>query len=222
VITSAHNSQAANFIHALSNLHFEATFNPYSEICPLHDLPNAPHIRRSNLELVLNAAIASGVDSMWIARDLGFRGGRRTGLALTDEIHLADHAKLFNIPSLSRSTEEPVVAERTAAVIWNVLKIIDRPIFLWNVFPLHPHEFGNPMSNRCHNHQERKIGLPLLLWLIEILQPKKVIAIGKDAYSALNNLSVKSVPIRHPSYGGQSDFYKGVAEEYGLTMHPKL
>ncbi|MBC7883134.1 MAG: uracil-DNA glycosylase [Anaerolineae bacterium] len=216
LFTSAQNSKAANFIHELSTLHFEATFNPYSEICPLHDLPNAPHIRRCNLALVLDAAIAKGVDSMWIARDLGFRGGRRTGLALTDDIHLADHAKLFNIPLLSSATKEPVMAERTATVIWNALKIINKPIFLWNIFPLHPYQLGNPMSNRCHTRLEKNTCLPLLLWIIETLQPNRVIAIGKDAYSALNILSVKSVPVRHPSYGGQSLFYKGVAEEYGV------
>jgi Uracil DNA glycosylase superfamily len=211
-------SQATNFIKGLKDLRFDATFNPYAEVCSLHDLPNAPHIRRSNLELVLNAAIANGVDSMWVARDLGFRGGRRTGLALTDEIHLADHAKLFNIPLLSRSTKGSAVAERTATVIWNALRIIDRPIFLWNVFPLHPHEFGNPMTNRRHNRQERKNCSPLLLLLIQILQPKKIIAIGKDAYSALNDLSIKALPVRHPSYGGQSDFYKGIADQYGFKL----
>lgn len=211
-----HNFQAPEFIHELTTLRFDATFNPYSEVCSHHDLPNAPHIRCCNLELVLNAAISNGVDSMWIARDLGFRGGRRTGLALTDDIHLALHAKLFNIPLLARATKGPAMAERTAAEVWNALQIIDKPVFLWNIFPLHPHESGNPMSNRCHTRLERKVCSPLLLWLIETLQPKKVIAIGKDAYFALNKLSIKSIPVRHPSYGGQSDFRKGVAEQYSV------
>ena len=56
------------------------------------DGPDAPAIRRSNLGLVLEAALAGGISSLWIARDLGHRGGRRTGLALTDEVHLPAHA----------------------------------------------------------------------------------------------------------------------------------
>jgi len=29
-----------------------------------------------------------GSNTIWMGRDLGYRGGRRTGLALTDEAHL--------------------------------------------------------------------------------------------------------------------------------------
>ena len=45
--------------------------------------------------------------------------------------------------------------ERTANVIWRMLMRIDEPIFLWNVFPLHPHEPDDPMSNRRHTAKER-------------------------------------------------------------------
>jgi hypothetical protein len=65
------------FIDALAALRFSDTFNPYTDACPDHDGVDAPHIRRENLRLVLEAALAGGVDSIWIARDLGYRGGRR-------------------------------------------------------------------------------------------------------------------------------------------------
>ncbi|WP_439952990.1 hypothetical protein, partial [Escherichia coli] len=84
------------------------------------------------------AALAGGVDSIWIARDLGYRGGRRTGLALTDEAHLSAHAGLYGQLPLARATRGPAMTERTATVIWQVLRDLRRPIFLWNVFPLHP------------------------------------------------------------------------------------
>ncbi len=106
---------------------------------------------------MLEAAQNTTLDSIWIGRDLGYRGGRRTGLALTDDIHLADHAKWWGI-EVMRPTVGTPVAERTAAVIWGILSNISSPVFLWNVFPLHPHEQGEEFSNRAHNAKERKIG----------------------------------------------------------------
>lgn len=109
------------FVDRLADLHFDGVFNPYAEACNYHDEMDAPAIRRRNLSLVLEAALSGGIDSLWIARDLGYRGGRRTGLALTDEVHLGAHAQLLGAPPLVRATKGPVVAERTAAVIWKAL-----------------------------------------------------------------------------------------------------
>jgi hypothetical protein len=155
-----------------------------------------------------------GVDSVWIARDLGYRGGRRTGLALTDDVHLVEHAALFGAPPLARATKGSAVAERTATVIWQVLKNLQRPIFLWNVFPFHPHERNDPMSNRCHTRDERQACRHLLTWLIDALQPKSVIAIGRDAQIALSDLEIAACQVRHPSYGGQSEFIDGMYVHY--------
>ncbi len=80
---------------ALAALRFQDTFNPYSDACAEHDGGEAPQIRRRNMRLVLEAAVSRGVCSIWVARDLGYRGGRRTGLPLTDEAHLPEHAGLF-------------------------------------------------------------------------------------------------------------------------------
>ena len=211
-------SQAELFVHRLASLSFDCAFNPYSEACPTHDEPEAPVIRRRNLTLVLDAAIAGGVSSIWIARDLGYRGGRRTGLALTDEVNLAAHGKLYGTLPLARATRGPAMGERTAKVIWQVLTDLKRPIFLWNVFPLHPHESGDPLSNRCHTRAERKSCRPLLLWLLEKINPRSVVAIGHDAQLALAEINVKACKVRHPSYGGQAEFVAGIAELYSLPV----
>ncbi len=216
-MTTRVKSAAATFVDKVAKLRFENAFNPYSDVCPDYDAPEATATRRRNLQLVLESAIRSGVDSLWIARDLGYRGGRRTGLALTDEIHLSAHASLFGGLALTRATKGPAVAERTASVIWRVLKQIDRPIFLWNVFPLHPHESGDAMSNRCHTREERQACRPLLMWLLNTLDPKIVVAIGRDAQLALADLGVKAEQVRHPSYGGQADFITGTHTLYGVT-----
>lgn len=208
---------ASQFVADLAALRFENVFNPYAQSCPDHDIKLAARVRRKNIETVLRAALDGGVDSFWIARDLGYRGGRRTGLALTDELHLQWHASLFDIEPLSRSTKGPAMAERTATVVWGMLRAIGKPIFLWNVFPFHPHEPNDAMSNRCHTRNERLACRHLLVWLLENLNPRQVVSIGRDAKAALDELDIHSVPVRHPSYGGQTEFVSALSEQYGVT-----
>jgi hypothetical protein len=207
---------AEEFVELVAALKFDDAFNPYSDLCSDFDCPDAPRIRRHNLMMVLDAAIDRGVDSIWVARDLGYRGGRRTGLALTDEVHLSAHADLLGTPPLARSTNGPVMAERTATVIWQMLTAIRQPVFLWNVFPLHPHAAGDPMSNRCHTRGERLACRHIMVGLIHLLSPSRVLAIGRDAQLALQDLGVTAEKVRHPSYGGQAEFIAGVSTRYGL------
>ncbi|QGM45191.1 uracil-DNA glycosylase [Methylocystis heyeri] len=215
--------EVEKFIGHIAALRFDDVFNPYSDVCVAQDIPDAAGIRRRNLSLVLNAALTHGVESIWIARDLGYLGGRRTGLALTDEAHLGAHADLFGgaLP-LARATKGPAVAERTATIVWQVLNELQRPIFLWNVFPLHPHQAGNPFSNRCHSRFERQACRPLLIWLLETLRPKSIIAIGRDAERGLAELEVSAEKIRHPSYGGKREFVEGMHSRFGLAQGRRL
>lgn len=211
----------ATFVEALTSIHLDDVFNPYNDRCMLHDRTNAPKLRRSNLLAVLEAASATGVDSIWIARDLGYRGGRRTGLPLTDEVHLPIFSSIYGGLALSRATKGPMVAERTAAVIWKVLTQINKPVFLWNVFPLHPFEPGDPLSNRCHTRAEREIFRELLFELLKMIRAKTVVAIGRDAYQSLVDLGIPCSAVRHPSYGGQVEFIDGISKLYRLAGHPQ-
>ncbi len=210
----------SDFVDAITAVHLDAVFNPYSDRCELYDRADAPQRRRANLRAALEAASCQDIDSIWIARDLGYRGGRRTGLALTDEIHLPAFSEIYGGLTLSRATKGAPVAERTAAIIWRVLTQIDRQVFLWNVFPLHPYEPGEPLSNRCHTRAERAVFMELLYSLIDMLHPKRVIAIGKDAQTALSEFEIESYAVRHPSYGGQTDFMRGMAELYEIDIDP--
>ncbi len=206
-----------DFVEVLCSLDFDNTFNPYSNKCHTHDQDNAPHLRSKVLLAMLEIALDREVDAIWIGRDLGYRGGRRTGLALTDDIHMRDHAKRWGV-AIERPTKGELVAERTATIIWSVLSQIKTSIFLWNVFPLHPHLPGEPFSNRSHNAKERKKGEELLTQLINLIKPNRLIAIGNDAANTVNRLSqnLKVHKIRHPSYGGQAQFLKQTRELYGL------
>ena len=204
-----------HFVNKIRELHFADTFNPYSNRCPIYDLADAPQRRSEILLSLLNAALDRDVDSLWIGRDLGYRGGRRTGLSLTDDVHFQIHVERWG-RSFQRPTHNQVIAERTAAIVWGILSQIDLSIFLWNVFPLHPHEPGNPFSNRPHNSTERRIGEEILAELVLLLKPRRLIAIGNDAFHTTRRLYPhrQVSQVRHPSYGGQSQFLKEIKEIY--------
>ena len=206
-----------SFAQALAETRLPSVFNPYADCCSTYDRADAARVRRRNLVRCLDAAIAAHVDTIWIARDLGYRGGRRTGVPLTDEVHLGQASALMGGIALDRATKGPVVAERTAAIVWSVLTRIGEPAVLWNIFPLHPHEADDPFSNRCHTRAEREATWPLLTALIAMIKPRRIVAIGRDAGMALNGLDIAIEIVRHPSYGGQAEFISGVNHIYGLA-----
>ncbi len=192
------------FVSSIQDIKFENVFNPYADRCDVHDVIDAPYRRAQALLEMLEAAVATEVDALWIGRDLGYRGGRRTGLALTDDVHLAVHATRWNV-SIERATTGSLVAERTAAVIWRMLALVPAAVFLWNVFPFHPHEPDDPFSNRSHRPHERAVGEELLGHLVVMLHPRRLVAIGNDAAKVACRLrgETEVVQVRHPSYGGQ-------------------
>ncbi len=207
--------QPSQFVSALKTLSFEHAFNPYVDRCAIHDKVDAPQKRAAILKSMLDAATRIELDAIWIGRDLGYRGGRRTGLALTDDVHSSWHAERWQL-AYERPTKGQPVAERTAAVIWSVLQEIDAPLFLWNVFPLHPHEPDDPFTNRAHNARERAAGEEILASLIMLLSPKRIIAIGNDAAKTAMRIAQGQciVQVRHPSYGGQTEFLSQIRSIY--------
>lgn len=209
---------AESFVSRLASVELHNVFNPYSDLCPLHDGPNAALMRSENLTAALTSALSLNVRTLWVARDLGYRGGRRTGLALTDEAHLNEHSRLLAGAKLRRATRGPLKKERTASVIWRMVMRIDKPVFMWNAFPLHPHMADDPMTNRCHTSSERKALSWVLDELLDLLNPNQVFTIGGDAKKCLDTMGIKSIALRHPSYGGQTQFIREVEEAYELEQ----
>lgn len=183
----------------------------------MYDHENAPSRRCDALLGILNAAVNVELDSLWLGRDLGHKGGRRTGLALTDDINLDAHAARWELV-VKRPTKGEVVSERTATIAWSVLDQIEDAVFLWNVFPLHPHAPKNPFTNRGHNAQERRTGEDFLSELIRLLRPRRLVSIGNDATVTALRLyrPHQVVKVRHPSYGGQNAFLSQIRELYGI------
>jgi uracil-DNA glycosylase len=207
----------AQFVEQLCALSFEHTFNPYSDTCFVHDVVDAPRRRSRALLAVLNAASLVEVDALWIGRDLGYRGGRRTGLAFTDDVHMRAHLVRWGVEG-QRPTKGSAVTERTAAVVWGTLSRIHSPIFLWNVFPLHPHEPNEPFTNRSHKAHERAAGEEVLAQLLTLLRPRRIIAIGNEATRTAHRIAteIEVHQVRHPSYGGQTEYSEKIRTLYAL------
>jgi len=84
-----------SLVIALSRTRLRSVFNPYADRCTEYDRHDAARIRRRNLVRYLEAALEARVETMWIARDLGYRSGRRTGIPITDQIRLEQAGALF-------------------------------------------------------------------------------------------------------------------------------
>ena len=205
------------FVSAIADIRLEGVFNPYADICPEHDSDASAALRRQNLESYLTASILLDIDTLWMGRDLGYRGGRRTGLPLTDEGHLLEFESRYPGSRPSKATATAVVAERTATEIWSKIRTVRKPPFLWNVFPFHPHERESPMSNRRFRSRELAAVHALNLALVEMLGIVRVLAIGRDAQHYAKRLGLHVEPIRHPSYGGVAEFRASMMRIYPET-----
>ncbi len=206
------------FVAALAEVKLDGVFNPYRDRCEVHDLADAPAVRRRNLRGYLTAIEGLAADTIWMGRDLGYRGGRRTGLALTDEHRLSVLARAYPGSSPTKATKGPAVAERTAAEIWAVICRLERPPLLWNVFPFHPHDPDDPMTNRRFSARELAEVTDLNQALVEWLCIKRIICIGQDAAAYAESFGVQVERVRHPSYGGVVDFRGGMQRLYGFQL----
>jgi uracil DNA glycosylase superfamily protein len=207
------------FVDELSSISLPNVFNPYRDVCTLSDHPASPSLRCQNLTFFLKAMLKYETRSLWLGRDLGYRGGRRTGIALTDEFHLDYLQSTFGIFGIIKATsdEEPT-KERTATEVWKVLSRIGEPVLLWNAFPFHPFDEDEPLSNRRHTAKEFDVCRHILATLFDWLQPTTVIALGADAEAAVLSMGRKCERVRHPSYGGQTDFAREISRIYELRQ----
>ncbi|HTO79575.1 MAG TPA: uracil-DNA glycosylase [Methylocystis sp.] len=197
----------ARFLSVVCATRFDDAFNPFADRCPVHDRAKGPKIRAKILLRLLATAERLGTRSLWLGRDFGWRGGRRSGLAFTDDLHYSEHLARFGLEA-APPVRGPPMAERTAAAVWGALRAMEETFFLWNVFPLHPHPPDSPFSNRAHNAAERAAGEAILSALIGLLRPERIIAVGRDAESAAARVAprLECVALRHPSFGGEARF----------------
>jgi hypothetical protein len=216
----------ADFMGCLTSFKLKAAFNPWTDNCELSDTAESCRVRRRNLYSVLDACSKAEDVDIWIGRDLGWRGGRRTGVPFVDEHTLVAYGNSIEVSSLVKATIDLPLRERTATEVHFARSRVGKKIFFWNVFPFHPHEPGNARSNRMHTREERAIGAEILLVVLELIPFQKVVTIGNDATAAAKEIGIECWPARHPSYGGQKDFHSEIDNHYGIQsshkVHPDL
>lgn len=143
-----------------------------------------------------------------VAEAPGYRGAARTGVPLTSERLLCGQQILgarFDVIESPR-----LAAEATATIVWEALADLPQLPLLWNIFPLHPHRAGEPLSNRAPVSAECALGLPFVTDLIDIFAIEQVIALGKKAAHTLEKNGIPHSAIRHPSRGGKRAFRQGL------------
>ncbi|MBO6724858.1 MAG: uracil-DNA glycosylase [Rhizobiaceae bacterium] len=209
--------QVTDFLDYLLSFNSDSAFNPWNQNCTEADNSDSHHVRLQNLQDVLSVCVATNSVDIWLGRDLGWRGGRRTGVPFVDELTLASYAASIEATSLSKATVGPPMKERTATEIHVARARVPTKIFFWNVFPFHPHEEGNPFTNRMHTRSERDFGLEALEMILDFLPFERIVAIGNDAFDAVDRMGHRCLRVRHPSYGGQRDFHAQINTHYGIA-----
>jgi uracil-DNA glycosylase len=180
-----------------------ATFNQFREFGP-DDIPDAPAIRLANLRHYLEQRAAA--DVLAVGEAVGYQGMRWSGIAFTSERDLARWGPPFRATSTKRKGGW---SEPSGTIVHGLLEEVgaERRVILWNTVPTHPHREGQPLSNRRPTRPEVAAGLPYAQRLIDILQPRLVVGVGRIAADTLGS---RAMYVRHPAQSGATAFRAGM------------
>ncbi len=217
------NNYLNKFLNLLKNKNSNDVFNPWWESDPEHDLDgNSPRIRREQLSQYLLERQKAKV--LLVGEGLSYQGGHFTGIAMTSERILLGHMRHKGIIPEQvfsgiepRRTSHPDIkkngfSENTATIVWGYLAQTGydtRDFLFWNAFPWHPYNRTRGLlSNRSPSPAELKLGRPVLKMLIQVFHFKRIVAVGNHAKTQLDLMSLQSTKVRHPAFGGASEFKK--------------
>ncbi|MBA3383313.1 MAG: uracil-DNA glycosylase [Actinobacteria bacterium] len=162
----------SRFVKELASAQIGATYNQYADST----------LRRRRLADYLSARRDAPL--LLVGEAAGYRGARVSGLAFTSERLLTGAG-----PAEISAT----IVHRTLAE----LGIVD-DVVLWNLVPTHPHQPGEPQSNRRPTYAEITAAGR---FVEELATGRRVIAVGRLAERALG-----APYVRHPSHGGATAF----------------
>jgi uracil-DNA glycosylase len=171
-------------------------------------------IRRSNLRRYLDKLDAIVPDALLIGEAPSYRGGRLTGIPFVSERIMLDvlgrdYRKATLGPELS--------TEASATMVWATIGRIEPLPMLWNAFPYHPFDRGNPRTNRLPDMSELLIGQDFIRRLMTLFEFQRVVAIGNRAAFSLSRMNIAHERVRHPSQGGKQKFIAGMARLWRLS-----
>lgn len=190
-----------------------STFNPWGQSAADDTESSAVSSRLERLPLHLSAPQSN---LLLVGEAPGYQGARCSGVAFTSEALLLAGAIPRIPPVQSRLSNRPLPwAEPSASSVWKALYLhgLAESTILWNAFPIHPfNPIAGPLSNRTPTTHELRDGCGVLELLIQVTKPRTVVAIGQSAHKALTLLSIDHSRIRHPAYGGVTEFNQGIAD----------
>ncbi len=184
-------------LRELPTLTIGATFNQFRDTGP-DDLPGAPAIRLANLRHYLQQR--QEADVIAVGEAAGYQGMRWSGIAFTSEFDLLRWGGPYRRSSRrARPGKEP-----SGTIVHGVLDELggERRVILWNTVPTHPHLPGKPLSNRRPTREEIAAARVLVERLLDIVQPRLLVGIGRIACAALP----KAHYVRHPAQSGATAF----------------
>jgi hypothetical protein len=181
-----------------------ATFNQFRDAGP-DDVPNAPAIRLANLQHYLEERREG--DVIAVGEAAGYQGMRWSGIAFTSEFDLLRWGHPYR-----RSSRRPRPwKEPSGTIVHGLLGELaaEQRVILWNTVPTQPHLPGKPLSNRRPTLAEITDGLVYAKRLIEIMQPRLLVGVGRIATQALGS---RAVYVRHPAQSGATAFRAGMRD----------
>ncbi len=181
--------------------------------------PYADPVRAENLRRWLALVDQSSVTALFIGEAPGKHGAALTGIpfvspnlmtSLDSELWQLTYGS-YRVPS----EVDPQHREATATIFWRHVSFAFKdlpPPLTWNAYPFWPIEVdhGGEESNRKPTKHELKKGTKWLRKIVAMFPELLPVAVGRVAQDACNSIGVASIGIRHPSFGGASEFAKGV------------
>jgi hypothetical protein len=161
-------------------------------------------VRLANLRRYLDERRSADVVALGEAA--GYQGMRWSGIAFTSERDLLRWGPAYRLTS-----DRPEGwSEPSGTIVHRTLERLqaERRVVLWNTVPHHPHHAGRPLSNRRPSAAEVAAGAAYVERLLEQLQPRLVLAVGRVAEGVLGD---RAVYIRHPANGGAGQFAAGIS-----------
>lgn len=191
-------------------------FNPYQGIAPGVDRPGADRIRRDNLRRYLES-FTTWPEALVLGEAPGWRGCRFSGVPFTSEAQLAGSLPFSGEPS---SLAKLPHREAAATIFWRVMLDYHPRFLAWNSLPLHPHQPGQPCTNRTPTQAETCQADAGLAKLVGLLQPPRVIAVGNNARLTAQRLGLEAIQVRHPGRGGAQAFASGMRQIFAAPPAP--
>lgn len=218
-----------SFLHDLATYQSPLVYNPWCDFDSRYDMDGAPDIRKTQLKTYLEKRLHKA-KILLIAEACGYQGGHFTGIAMTCErMILNAHPRVNALMVLGKEGErtsradspyitKPTQKEKgfnepTDTVAWSACLdagLSEDEFLLWNIFPFHPHQKGNLLTNRTPTDDELAQGLTYTQKLLDLFHPTLLFAVGKKSEATLTAAGYPIIGLRHPANGGATLFKEGL------------